>query len=735
MIEKSSGRTVLAVLLGGASAFAWQAAAAQDARASDNLTVEEVVVTAQRREEGLQSVPVAVAAFTPAALQNAGARDVRDLQILVPNLQFRSGNTQGSTSIFLRGVGINDFNASTTGAVGVYVDDVFVGINAAKTFNLFDTEAVEVLKGPQGTLYGRNTTGGAIKFTPRGPTEDLSADARASYGRFDEVRLEGGVGGPLVGDRLKARIAGFYLNRDGYVSNRLTGRRNNALDLWGARLTVDWTPTDDWLIRFSVNGGESRSDASQYKFRGQIPDGAGGWTDLLGYHDAAPNPDEGAYDVEGREKITVRGGALRIEKTFDWGVFTSITAGQRVERDLTEDADASPNAVLKGLFRVDGEQLTQEFRLQSGDAQPLTWSLGAFYFRTRLSTDSAYDIFRVLRDPATPGGGFDPGNLIGFLRYPYEYDTESVSVFGQADYAFSDRLKATLGLRYTRDKVDFDYRTFFDEPGFTLPILAYRDSRRFDDLSYRLALSYRFNDDVMAYASASRGFNGGGFPGAQTTDAAALEPYRSETLTAYEVGVKAELFDRRVRFNNAAYLYKYDDLQVFVLDNRNLIPVARKTNGGDATIYGLETDLTAKLTPELDLVLAAALTHSEYDVFLDGGRSYAGNQLVNAPKFAASAALDFARDLGGGTLKAHLDAAYQSDVFYTPANSPAFGQRGYTLVNARLGWSWADRWSVALWARNIFDKRYLVDATPGIGADLLHYAEPRTYGVELSYSY
>ena len=200
-----------------------------------DAALEEIIVTAQRRQENLQDVPIAISAMTGQMLQDAGVRDPRDLQAYVPSLQFQSGTAATTTIIFLRGVGIGDFNANTTGAVGVYVDDVFLGANSGKLFDVFDGEGVEVLRGPQGTLYGRNTTGGAIKFTSRKPTDELSTDLSVLYGRYNEVRLEGGIGGPIIEDKLKIRVSGLYNTRDGWMRNRVTGHELNDVDLWAAR--------------------------------------------------------------------------------------------------------------------------------------------------------------------------------------------------------------------------------------------------------------------------------------------------------------------------------------------------------------------------------------------------------------------------------------------------------------------------------------------------------------------
>ncbi len=375
----------------------------------------------------MQDVPIAIAALSGEQLAEAGVRDPRDLTLLVPSLSMQAGTAASTTSLFIRGVGIGDFNSDTTGAVGVYVDDVFLGANADKLFNVFDSDEIEVLKGPQGTLYGRNTTGGAIRFSSRKPTDELSGDFSALYGRFDEVRLEGGIGGALVDDLLKVRVSGLYHRKDGTTFNRLTGNRVNDIDLWASRLIADLTPSPDALIRLIVHGGSSRGGARQFQHRGQgidffgnpsaLPDGTP--ADGFGYADNDGNPWAGDYDVEGKERIDVFGTSLTGQFTFGAVQLTSITAYEQVNRATLEDTDASPNQVINAYYEDRPRQFSQEVRLQSVGESDVSWIVGGFYFHDKLRTDSAFDLLRDLRDPSAPLGGFDPVNSLGLLRYPY----------------------------------------------------------------------------------------------------------------------------------------------------------------------------------------------------------------------------------------------------------------------------------------------------------------------------
>ena len=714
-------------------------AIAQDA-ALDGL--QDIVVTAQRREQNLQTVPIAISVIDDRALARSGVRDPRDLAQLVPGLTFQSGTAVTDTSIFIRGIGIGDFNANTTGAVGVYVDDVFIGANAGRLFNVFDSASVEVLKGPQGTLYGRNTTAGAIRFSSKLPTDRLSVDASALYSRFDQTRLEAGIGGPLFDDLVKVRVAGLYDRRDGYVFNRVTGHRLNDVNLWAARGIVDITPSDNLLIRAIVHGGHNRGDARQAQHVGSgfdllgnpavLPNGIP--LDGLGYADTDNDIDAGDYNIEGQERLNVFGTSLTAQLRLGGVSLTSISAYERVDRDTLEDTDASPNDIVTGRFIERPRQFTQELRLQSTGKQRLAWLVGGFYFRDRLDTDSSFDLLRSLRDPAAPLGGFDPASSIGNLNYPYRQATDSVAAFGQVDYQITDRLTATAGLRYSSDRIDFDYNAAFVEPGLVVPVLSERQRKTFRDLSYRGALTYDIGQGIV-YASASKGYNGGGFAGGAATNPLQLSPYGSERLYAYEAGFKRDFLDRTLRLNGAAFYYDYKDLQVFVFDVSGALPVQRKLNAGNARVYGAELSAEIQPTRNINVSLAGSYLDTKYVSFTSlSNADYTGNRLISAPRYSLSGAINVSQPLSERVLlRGRIDGSFQSSLFLTPDNARAYRVPSYGLLNARLSVLLDDeRFELAIFGKNVTNTRFVTYRSPSITLDLLNYNEPATYGVQLT---
>jgi iron complex outermembrane receptor protein len=708
---------------------------AQAADATSANELEQVVVTAERRAANIQDVPIAVSAVTGKMLQESGARDPRDLQQFVPNLQFNNATAASTTSIFIRGVGIGDFNSNTTGAVGVYVDDVFLAANAGKLFNVFDGAGVEVLRGPQGTLYGRNTTGGAIKFTSKRPTNVLSGDLDVTYGNFDDLRVEAGVGGPIVEDKVKARISGFRETRDGYTTNLVTGHKVNNIDVWALRGMVEFTPTDSFSALLSVHGGKNSGDARQFVFRGQLP----GNSDLSGYAPANKDIDTQSYNIEGKEILKTFGASLKMEQQFGWGSLTSISAYEKVDRTTREDTDASPADIIDAYYVDLPRQYSQEVRLQSKADQKLTWIVGGYYLHDKLVTDSYYNILGLFRNPKRPFNGADPANSIGQLHFPYTQVSKSWAAFGQTDYHITDQLTATVGLRYSRDRIEFDYNRFYLEPQGIIPGTAFSvaGTKTYDDLSYRAAVNYKPNDDTLLYASLSTGYNAGGFPGGSASSAAELRPYKSEKLHAYEAGYKSEFFDHRVRLATAAFYYDYKDIQVFILDDTGVVPVQRKGNAEGAEIYGVEGEFFARPVRALELSASASYTHSKYRAFVNPPAVYTGNTLTNTPKFTFSASIQYTHDMGDlGALVGRLEGYAQSKSFYLPSNDPMYAQDAYQQLNGRLTYRPArGDWETSLWVKNIANQRFTSVILPIITSDEVAYNEPRTYGVRFGYHF
>ncbi len=726
------------------------------AQAAADQSSDVVIVTAQKRAQDIQEVPVAVTAIGGEALQSLGVTDVLDLNALAPSLQVKTDDNAANPKIFIRGIGLNDFNPNTASAVAIYSDGVYIGSPLAQMGQFFDLDRVEVLRGPQGTLYGRNTTGGAINLISRKPGKEFEANAYAEYGSFNGFTGEAGVGGPIGGETLAYRISGVYVTNDGYALNRLTGNRGNNADRGSARAQLAWTPSATFDALFQVRYGRSNGGSIWAYNRSLLPQTAGATgpdgfcapgfytsgncTDLAGYANTSTNLYQGDYHLEGKDEVETYGASATL--TWDLGGMSlvSVTGYDHADRDDVEDTDAGPTDIITARYRAKQWAASQELRLQSNGDNRLDWVAGIYLARDDLDTNSFYDVFRVANsgDP-----NVDAPQGIGVFGWPFTQETDSYAIFGQADYEFTDRLTATIGLRYSADDKSFHYDSTYasnvGDPTFNIfPTID--DSKTFDSVSGRLGLQYAVNDDVNVYASYNRGYKSGGFFGGQTTDPAAVAPYDDEIVNAYEAGLKSELFGKLLTANFAAFFYDYEDLQVYtlVVDPNTNLTVQNFTNASNAEVSGLEVELASTPIDGLNLSLGASFLDASYADFNSAGDDYSGNTLPNAPEVSLNGTARYAWPLFGGDASAQADVSYRSKVYYDTRNVERLSDGERTFVNLRFGWKPSSRqWEFGVFGRNVFDETNIGDIIPieGLGFDLFSMGPRPTYGVFLRYDY
>jgi iron complex outermembrane receptor protein len=500
---------------------------------------------------------VSVTALSGETLAARGATNVLSLSNLAPGLRVNAADTSASPKLYIRGVGLSDFNPNASSSVGVYVDGVYVGSPLAQMAGFFDLAQVEVLRGPQGTLYGRNTNGGAINITTKRPTQSYSAEAALEYATYNAVNAQLGVGGPIVADKLAFRAAGQFVKDDGYVYNRATGDDLNATRYGAARLSLLFTPTSDLEVLAQVNRSINRSDAIALGHRALFPTDAaaggpdglcapslyasGRCVDLLGYADTDRNKDAVDSNLQGKDKVDLFGSSAQVTWKLGAVSLVSVTAWQWAHRNDPENTDASPLRMLEIDYLSRQRQFTQELRLQSNasDAR-FNWVLGAYYLDETVKDAASQDTLRDLRPLfATPDNptGLSLENSVADFSHPYTQKTRGYAIFGQADYKATDRLTATVGLRWSSDKKDFDYKSLADG---TVVLVASKQDKTFSDWSGRLGLRYELTPNASVYATFNRGYKSGGFFGGLATTPQELEPYANETLNAYEAGVKSE---------------------------------------------------------------------------------------------------------------------------------------------------------------------------------------------------
>lgn len=723
----------------------------------DDTAIAEIVVTAQKRAENLQDVPVSVTALTADTLASRGVTNVMGLNNMAPGMRISANDAAANPKIYIRGVGLSDFNPNASSGVGVYVDGVYVGSPLAQMAGFFDLGQVEVLRGPQGTLYGRNTNGGAINITTKRPTQTYTADASLEYATFNAVTAEAAVGGPIIADKLAFRAAGQWVKDDGYTYNRTTGNNVNAADHWAGRLSLLYTPTENFEMLTQVNRYVNRGDAIAPQHRALFPATAeatgpnglcapnayasGACTDLLGYADTDNNPRAIDANLEGKDKVDLFGASNQATWTFNGMQLVSVTAWQWAHRNDVENTDGSPAQMLEINYRSRQHQFTQELRLQSDNPSGrLNWVIGGYFMDETVRDNTRQDTLRDLRPlfitPDNPTG-LSPENSVAVFGWPYTQKTKGYAVFGQADYKITDKLTGTVGLRWSADKKHMNYQSQIEDG--LIVLLTSDQKKTFSDWSGRLGLRYAVTDDTNVYATYNRGYKSGGFFGGLATTPEEVEPYDNETLDAYEVGVKSEFLDRRVRLNVSGFYYDYKNQQVFAQALRNGLTVLVLDNAANSKVYGGEAEITARPIQPLTLTAGVSLLHAKYGDYFSEGQDFTGNWLPQSPKVTFNTSATWVAPLANGSsVIANADANYSSKVYFDNSNAERLSQDSVWIVGAQVSWRSPDqKVEAGAFARNLFDKTYVVSISniDSLGEDLLSMNRPRSLGVFLRYHY
>ena len=716
--------------------------------------LESIVVTAQKRSEDVQDVPIAITALSSSTLEKQRVTDVTSLDNLVPGLRIAAADAAANPKIFIRGAGLNDFNPTSSSGVGLYVDGVYIGSPLAQFSTFYDLDRVEVLRGPQGTLYGRNTTGGAINVISKRPTFSPEGYASVEAGNFGSVEVNAAYGGPIVGDKLAFRVAGQYAEDDGFSTNAVTGNKVNNTERYAVRGSLLYTPDDLTDILLTVNTFSNRGGAVQPKSRQLFPadpsaagpDGvcapaffrSGLCTDALGFADTSADPYTITADVEGKDKVDLWSAALTIDREIGDLTLTSITAYQDVERSAHENTDSSPLQMLEAFYNNTQEQFSQELRLAS-DGERLKWVVGGYYMKDTTTSDSAYDILRILRPlfitPENPTG-VSPENSVIYLGYPYTQKTDTYAIFGQADYELAPGLILTAGLRWSADEKSMDYSTLAEG---VLPVFSYRADKTFSDWSGKIGLKYDLTDTTNIYASYSRGYKSGGFFGGNADSPEQIAPYENETVNAYEIGSKSDLWDNRLRMNLSGFYYDYQDIQAYSTVERNGLTVQVLDNAAGAEMYGAEAEFTVMPIQNLDLSLGLAWLHAKYGDYNSLGDDYSGNQMPQAPEYSLTSRAAYAiHTKTGVVITPSIDVSYRSKVYFDSTMRERLSDPELWLVGAELSVMSPDgSIEAGLWGRNLTDEAYLTSANPidSLGVDLLTYSRPRSAGLFLRYRY
>lgn len=675
--------------------------------------LEEVVVTARRHAESLQDVPMSVAVVSDRDVVLHNISDLRDLDNLVPSLVQTGPDSNVNPAVAIRGISSDSRNIGFESGVSVYIDGVYTGRPTSFMQDLMDVERIEVLRGPQGTLFGKNTIAGAINIVTRKPGEKPELYAEAQFGNYGLFRQRLSVSGPLVGQTLSGKFSVYNVDRDGIQTNVVNGKDYWNENNYGGRAQLRVTPSESLDIGLSVDGLREKTRQNV----NSVVSGFGA--------NEAPGPRDISIDAPVAFERKISGAAVNVEYTAGDTVFTSITAHRANDMEFVSDDDATSAPLLTSHFRDEERQFTQEFRMSSRVSDKFNYVAGLYYYDQRLDTN------RVVTAPA---GGFAPVDLQASIVA--RVDTEDYAVFAQGDYRFTDALTLTLGLRYTHEKKTIDMN-LQGLPPFGIISLDTVQSKSDDAPSPTISLAYALSAGVNTYFTISRGFKAGGY-NADFIGNDQLS-FDSEEVTNFEAGVKMQAFDDRLRFNLAAYHMNYDNLQVsvfrpgagFVIDN------AAKAN-----IDGAEVEIEARPGAGFELTAGIGYNQAKFDQFQNAaglGVDFDGNDLPNAPRWNTSFGAQYSFPIGnGGSFLIRGDYTYRSDYYSSADNLEDNRVDGYSLVNGVVGFTSADgRWDLQLWGKNLTDKLYANDKGAPLGGLLgsrsVVYGMPRTYGVRVAF--
>jgi iron complex outermembrane receptor protein len=718
------------------------------------LVLEEVIVTAQKREQSLQDVGISVSAMSGDQMEALGLDNTQEITQQIPGLQVQSF-TPGFTIFNLRGVSQNNFQDNLEAPVAVYFDDVYIGSMNAIGGQMFDMQRTEVLRGPQGTLFGRNATGGLIHFvTRKADDEELNGYVSAEVSEFNSYNIEAAAGGAIT-DHIRGRIAGRWEQSDGYFeagpilsgalgegspamggngsdangADGLSLRANLQIDIGEASqldLTASYSRDDDvpvgqylvYLVDVDEDGLGLELDADN-PLTGDVHKHAGG-DESIGGNDTGL--DREATSLTARFSTELSDGME----------FLSITNWMDLDKSHFEDAGSG---LINFPFATEAQyqQWSQELRL-SGEEERLRWQVGAYYLNMDLSARAAV------------GGPLITGDPQGVIDSYTELESHNWSVFGQMEYDLSDQFTVIAGYRWSRDDKEIDFVNVAttglgDTPAGTIlfdlqqeAVGSYADVAEIDygDYAARLQLNWQTNDDTLVFVSYNRGIKGGNWsPNSSVT----IENFKhkEETLHAYELGIKTTLAEGRARLNATAFYYDYQDYQAFSLTN--LTP---QVTNSDASNQGGEVELFLTPTENLDVMLGLSFIDSEIekapgaaaDSFVEDA------ELPQAPGYSFNYLFRYNWDALGGNMAAQLDGVYNDEQYLESHNGGSSLQEGYNTTNFSLSYRSADEaWDLRAWVKNINDEEWAIYSLDIGGFVQRQYAPPRWYGVTATYNW
>ncbi len=710
--------------------------------------LEEIIVTAQKRAQNLNDVGIAVTAFSGDEIRRLGFNEPVDLASQTPNLNINNTFGNGIANVSIRGIGLNDYAVNNNPAAGIYTDEVYLVSPAMLNFQLFDLERVEVLKGPQGTLYGKNTTAGTVKFVSQKPSDETEGYLTVDYGRYKKLAIEGALGGELT-PGLNARVAVQSVQQDeGHQYNRTTDEDVSEIDRISWRLVVDWLPSEDLEVSLNLHGGRDKSDSALFNINNALdPTDDAFFADVYSSAGAAPIGQD----------IDSNGGSLVVNWSLNdqWSI-TSVTGYEEYSRFFQEDRDGSVLVHLDGFYDNEIDQFSQELRA-TYLGEKLIVIMGVFYGNDEVDTRDQFDATDLL-----PLFGLGGSTAVGNF---YSQETDSKALFLHTEWDVNDMVKLNVGIRYTSDEKEFSNAFTFTVnpdlvtgggglcpllPAGNLGVVSVSDGVQVacfspvendydvSNVSGKIGVDYIGFENTLIYASVSTGFKSGGFQGQLTFNPADLAGFDEENLIAYEMGFKKQFSNNPVQLNGAVFFYDFEDLQFYgPLFDSEFGPLFGIANAGDAEVTGAELELTWAASEGLDIKVGVGYLDTEItDSVLPG--VVEGSELPNSPELNFNTQINYQWNIGGNLVGDFLIAtSYKDDVSYDVVRQPtATLEDGYWLTNARIGISGADgKWSTYLWGKNIGDEEFRTQVSTTSVGFAETWSTPATYGIGVQFNW
>jgi len=708
-----------------------QPAAATEGKAASATNLDSITVTARKREETLQEVPVAVTAFTSEALDKLNVQDIADLDSQVPNLTIYAARGASSTvTAYIRGVGQSDPTWGADPGVGIYLDDVYIARPQGALLDVFDVSRIEVLRGPQGTLYGKNTIGGAIKYISRGLPTQVEGYAQITAGNYNQLDAKAAIGGPLGGadSGLRGRIAVASMNRDGFGENTYNGQPISDKQINAARLNLGAYAGDDFDVQFALDWIDDQSGMRGSKMLAPNP-----------FTPAYPPMDD-RYDIrsgmQNLNSVETKGASATVNwRPNDDIALKYVIAKRESDSHSNIDFDTTPVKLADVGGFYEDSQVSNELQLNYDAGGRVRGVVGLYQFSGEAGGQIRNNFFNLQF-------GDTRGKVL----------TDSIALYADWTFDLTNKLKLDVGARYTdEDKRAIVLNRFYSDATFSRPIAVAADfdkTTNFKNVSPKVSLDYQITPDIMVYGLATRGFKSGGYNIRANAVAVprSAEPFDDETVDSFEIGSKMGFLDSRLFLNLSAFHNKYKDIQLSVFtgidtngDGVNDAFFGDFTNAGKGTVNGLEVEY--QFLPTANWLISGNLAwlDTKYDEYMDRGVNVADQmKFTNAPDFSGALNVEYRTELANGSnLSARVGYSYQSEVWPTTDLSPVIRQDGYGLVNAGVIWKLNDAWTFSLQGTNLADKEYRTTGynIPAVGTLIGFYGPPRQYSLSVRYDF